>query len=187
MGHRLSKIYTRTGDAGTTAVSDGKRISKSSPRIKALGALDGLNAQIGIMLCEQLPPLVQIQLERLQHILFDIGGELSMPELVSVTDESTTELETQIDLMNESLEPLKEFILPGGSRASAQCHLLRTETRSIEIQLIELHEAEPIRQEVTAYINRLSDWFFVAARYILLQEGKPEVLWKNPYSRPQHS
>lgn len=187
MGHRLSKIYTRTGDAGTTAVSDGKRISKSSPRIKALGALDCLNAHIGIMLCEALPPLVQTQLERLQHILFDIGGELSMPELVSVTGESIKELENQIDLMNESLEPLKEFILPGGSKASAQCHLLRTETRSIEIQLIELHETETLRQDITAYVNRLSDWFFVAARYILLQEGKPEVLWKNPYSRPQYS
>lgn len=186
MGHRLSKIYTKTGDKGTTAVSDGKRISKSHPRIRALGAVDQLNAQIGLLLCEAIPGAVAQRLQSVQHILFDMGGELSMPELTSVTEEDIAALETEIDSMNEQLPPLKEFILPGGSKAAALCHIARTQCRLTETNIIELAESKPdpeIRAELIAYINRLSDWLFVAARLILKQACVPEVLWKNSFSR----
>jgi len=185
MGNRLSKIYTKTGDKGTTAVSDGIRISKTHPRIRALGALDHLNAHLGLVLCEDLPAGVHQQIARLQHVLFDIGGELSMPELVCVNEESITALEQDLDMMNQDLPPLKDFILPGGSKASALCHIARTECRKVETLLIELsNPAQQIRPEILAYINRLSDWFFVAARFVIHWQGKPEVLWQNPYTRP---
>lgn len=189
MGNRLSKIYTKTGDQGTTAVSDGVRITKSHPRICALGGIDQLNASIGLLLTHALPPLIDTQLQRLQHILFDIGGELSMPELVSVSQQEIQALEQQIDQMNSNLQPLKEFILPGGSPAAAWCHIIRTQCRLSETQLIALHESAPengLRPELLAYINRLSDWLFVAARAIIHAEGLEEVLWKNTYSRPTY-
>lgn len=188
MGHRLSKIYTKTGDQGTTAVSDGFRISKSHPRICALGSLDQLNATIGLLLTETLPQPIQLQLQRLQHFLFDIGSELSMPELISVTQDDIQALENDIDRMNAQLQPLKEFILPGGSKPAAMCHVARTLCRTTETQLIQLTESSPttpLRGELLAYINRLSDWLFVAARSITYAEGNSEILWKNPYTRPQ--
>lgn len=188
MGNRLSKIYTKTGDQGKTAVSDGLRIPKSHPRIATLGSLDQLNAYIGLLLNEPLPNTVQTKLQRLQHFLFDIGGELSMPELISVTEEDVQELEHDIDAMNSKLKPLKEFILPGGSRAASTCHVVRTQCRAAETQLIALVESNPlnpIRAELLAYMNRLSDWLFVAARMITHAEGNEEILWKNPYSRPK--
>ena len=184
MGHRLSKIYTKTGDKGKTAVSDGVRIPKSHPRICTLGAMDQLNAQIGVLLCESLPEQIVLTLQRLQHKLFDIGGELSMPELTSVSQADIEQLEAEIDSMNEQLTPLKEFILPGGSKAAALCHVARTQCRIAETQCIALIESEPevkIRNELLAYINRLSDWLFVAARMILKLDSKAEVLWQNKY------
>lgn len=190
MGNRLSKIYTKTGDQGTTAVSDGIRIPKSHPRICTLGAVDQLNATIGLLCCEDLPAEIASQLNDIQHRLFDIGGELSMPELTSITQDHIAALETHLDTMNEQLSPLKEFILPGGSRAAAQCHIARTQCRIAETLCISLKESAPqapIRSELLAYINRLSDWFFVCARFILKWEEKPEVLWQNPYSKPNQT
>lgn len=188
MGNRLSKIYTKTGDQGTTAVSDGVRIPKSHPRICTLGAVDQLNAAIGLLCCNHLPDDITNKLNDIQHRLFDIGGELSMPELISISQQHLIELEAHLDMMNEQLPPLKEFILPGGSPAAAQCHVVRTQCRIAETQCIQLMESNPstpIRPEVLAYMNRLSDWFFVCARFILKWEGKPEVLWQNPYSKPE--
>lgn len=186
MGNRLSKIYTKTGDKGITAVSDGQRITKSHPRIRTLGSIDHLNGQIGMLRCERLPEGLDQQLSEIQHRLFDIGGELSMPELLSINEAHINELEQLIDKMNEALAPLKDFILPGGSSAAAQCHLARTQCRMSEIECVELSNLkdQQVRPEILAYLNRLSDWLFVTARYILQWQDKPEVLWQNPFSKP---
>jgi len=186
MGNRLSKIYTKTGDSGKTAVANGERILKSSPRIQALGALDHLNAQIGLLVCEELPSLVKQRLNQVQHILFDIGGELAMPELQSVAPDMVARLEQEIDTMNQKLPALQEFILPGGSREAAMCHLARTQCRLAESACVNLNQAEPeqaLRHEALSFINRLSDWLFVAARYTIAWQDKVEILWQNPYSR----
>lgn len=177
MGHRLSKIYTRTGDAGSTGLGDGSRVSKSSPRIAAIGTVDELNSGIGLVLCESLPPQVETCLRDVQHDLFDLGGELSIPGHSMVSEAQVLRLEQTLDSFNESLPPLKEFILPGGSRAAAQCHVARTVCRRAERDLIQLASQETVSDHLRHYLNRLSDLLFVLARVINRAAQTADLLW----------
>lgn len=186
MGHRISKVYTKTGDDGLSGLADGTRLPKSHPRFEAMGALDQLNSQLGLLLAflqqevASKPKLQQVidALIPWQHILFDLGGELAMPQYQVVQSEHTTQLEQQIDHWTSQLAPLKDFILPGGSVLIAQAHLCRCEARTAERRCQQLHRLEPMRTEVLAFVNRLSDLFFVAARIIALHQGCSEVLWQ---------
>lgn len=186
MGHRISKVYTKTGDDGLSGLADGTRLPKSHPRFEAMGALDQLNSQLGLLLAflqqevASKPKLQQVidALIPWQHILFDLGGELAMPQYQVVQSEHTTQLEQQIDHWTSQLAPLKDFILPGGSILIAQAHLCRCEARTVERRCQQLHRLEPMRTEVLAFVNRLSDLFFVAARIIALHQGCSEVLWQ---------
>ena len=186
MGHRISKVYTKTGDDGLSGLADGSRLPKSHPRFEAMGALDQLNSQIGMLLAQlqqeaaNKPELKQVAdtLAPWQHILFDLGGELAMPQYQVVQAGHTTQLEQQIDQWTEQVPPLKDFIMPGGSVLIAQAHLCRCEARTAERRCQQLHKLEPMRGEVLAFVNRLSDLFFVAARIIALHQGCGEVLWQ---------
>lgn len=186
MGYRLSKIYTRTGDSGETGLADGRRVNKSHPRIEAIGEVDALNSQLGLLLVElqqaarDCPPLEEVEavLAPCQHRLFDLGGELAMPEYQVLTTEHTAALEHAIDRWNEEVGPLKNFILPGGSHVAAQAHVCRSVARSAERRCALLHAEEPLRAEVQAYLNRLSDLLFVGARLILKRQGIGEILWQ---------
>lgn len=186
MGFRLSKIYTRTGDKGETGLADGRRVGKDHPRIEAIGELDTLNSQLGLLLAEldeaaaTWPALRQISevLSPCQHRLFDLGGELAMPEYQALQQVEVQRLETAIDNWNEEVGPLENFILPGGSRLIAQAHVCRSLARSSERRCQHLNAVEPLRGEGLAYVNRLSDLLFVAARLIAKRQGVAEVLWK---------
>lgn len=180
MGNRLSKIYTRTGDAGTTGLGDGTRVAKDHLRVQAMGDVDELNAVIGIMLTEPLSAQVQAVLTQIQHDLFNLGGELCMPGYDLVKAERVTALEHTLDNWNESLQPLKEFILPGGSRAAAYCHLARTVCRRAERMMHTLNAQEALTVVSLQYINRLSDLLFVLCRQLNQEAGVPDVLWNNP-------
>lgn len=177
MGHRLSKIYTRTGDAGETGLGDGKRVSKNGARVRAMGDVDELNCVIAVLLCESLAPNVHATLLSVQHDLFDLGGELSIPGTSLVPDGAVKRLELAIDRWNEDLPPLKEFILPGGSRTAAVCHLARAVCRRAERTIVELSEGERAGGTALAYINRLSDLLFVLARTLARADGGAEILW----------
>lgn len=177
MGHRLSKIYTRTGDEGTTGLGDGARVKKFSPRIHALGEVDELNTTLGLLLAEALPDTLAQRLLEIQHDLFDLGGELSIPGMTLLPADAIARLEAQIDEYNEQLPPLKEFILPSGSRRVAACHFARAVCRRVERAVVELADAEPVSQTVLQYINRLSDLLFVLARTLARQELGKEVMW----------
>lgn len=179
MGNRLSRIYTRTGDNGTTGLGDGTRINKDSLRVEAMGDVDELNAVIGIMLTELLPDLIQKTLTRVQHDLFDLGGEICIPGHAMVKPERVDALENVLDELNDELEPLKEFILPGGTRAAAYCHLARTVCRRAERQLIRLNRNEAVTETSLKYLNRLSDLLFVMCRFINKAAGRTDVLWQN--------
>lgn len=179
MGNRLSKIYTRTGDNGTTGLGDGTRINKDSVRVEAMGDVDELNAVIGVLLTEPLPELIQKTLTRVQHDLFDLGGEICIPGHAMVKPERVDALENVLDELNDELEPLKEFILPGGTRAAAYCHLARTVCRRAERQLIRLNHEEAVTETSLKYLNRLSDLLFVMCRAINKAAGRPDVLWHN--------
>lgn len=183
MGHRLSKIVTRTGDAGTTGLGDGSRVAKDSARIEAIGAVDELNAAIGIMLTEALPTEIAAVLTDVQHDLFDLGGELSIPGLTSVTDAHVENLEKAVERYNAALPPLKEFVLPGGSRGAAFAHLARTVCRRAERAVVHLAASEPISGPTRKYLNRLSDLLFVLARASNREAGRPDVLWRKGRSR----
>ena len=186
MGFRLSKIYTRTGDKGETGLADGRRVGKDHPRIEAIGELDTLNSQLGLLLAElddaatTWPALKEISevLSPCQHRLFDLGGELAMPEYQALQQVEVQRLETAIDNWNEEVGPLANFILPGGSRLIAQAHVCRSLARSSERRCQHLNAVEPLRGEGLAYVNRLSDLLFVAARLIAKRQGIAEVLWK---------
>ena len=186
MGYRLSKIYTRTGDKGETGLADGRRVGKDHPRIEAIGELDTLNSQLGLLLAElddaatTWPALKEISevLSPCQHRLFDLGGELAMPEYQALQQVEVQRLETAIDNWNEEVGPLENFILPGGSRLIAQAHVCRSLARSSERRCQHLNAVEPLRGEGLAYVNRLSDLLFVAARLIAKRQGIAEVLWK---------
>lgn len=178
MGNRLSKIYTRTGDAGTTGLGDGSRVNKDSLRVQAMGSVDELNAWIGLLLTESLPSDTILLLTEIQHVLFDLGGELCIPGHTMLTQQQTTQLEEALDQMNEQLSPLKEFILPGGSKASAYCHLARTVCRRAERDVTALSRMESVSNEVMQYLNRLSDFLFVLCRHLNRTSGQQDVLWK---------
>lgn len=179
MANRLSKIYTRTGDNGTTGLGDGSRVNKDSLRIDALGDVDELNAVIGILLTEPLPELIRSTLDDVQHDLFDVGGEICIPGYTMLKIERVTMLENVLDELNETLESLKEFILPGGTRASAYCHLARTVCRRAERSMIKLNRDETVTVISLQYINRLSDLLFVMCRSINHASNVPDVLWHN--------
>lgn len=179
MGHRLSKIYTRTGDAGTTGLGDGSRVSKDCLRITALGEVDEVNSALGVLLCEELPEEVRGLLTDIQHDLFDLGGELSIPGMTLLDAERIGVLEQAIDQFNATLEPLKEFILPGGTRAAAYTHLARTICRRAERVVVSLAHAETVRDAARQYLNRLSDLLFVLGRVLnRVNGGTGDVLWK---------
>lgn len=178
MGYRLSKIYTRTGDAGTTGLGDGSRTPKNSLRIAVLGEVDELNSVIGLMLCEELPTPLRELLTGIQHDLFDLGGEMSIPGAVLLKATQPAQLEAAIDLYNEELSPLKEFILPGGSRAAAVTHLARTVCRRAERALVALAAEDTVADVGRQYLNRLSDLLFVLGRWLNKQAGCGDVLWQ---------
>lgn len=179
MGNRLSKIYTRTGDDGTTGLGDGSRINKDSLRVDAMGDVDELNSVIGIMLTENMPDTLVSALIQIQHDLFNVGGEICIPGYVILQKVRIDDLEKMIDTLNDDLTPLKEFILPGGTKAAAYCHLARTVCRRAERKLIELHRNEKVTDISLQYLNRLSDLLFVMCRSINKQAGMSDVLWKN--------
>ncbi len=178
MGNRLSRIYTRTGDDGSTGLGDGSRAGKESPRVEAMGEVDELNASLGVLSAEPLPAAVQALLARIQHDLFDLGGELCIPGHKMLDESRAAWLEGRLDELNEPLPPLKEFILPGGSRPAALCHLARTVCRRAERHVVALSRTEEIAPAVRQYLNRLSDLLFVLARVLNREAGQPDVLWQ---------
>ncbi|HTP99556.1 MAG TPA: cob(I)yrinic acid a,c-diamide adenosyltransferase [Casimicrobiaceae bacterium] len=178
MGHRLSKIVTRTGDAGTTGLGDGSRVAKDSPRIAAIGAVDELNSTIGVLLAETLPEPVASCLTAVQHDLFDLGGELSIPGYSAMTEAHVARLEADVEAFNADLAPLKEFILPGGTRPAALAHVARTVCRRAERTLVSAAATEAIGTHARVYLNRLSDLLFVVARALNRAGGRADVLWR---------
>lgn len=182
MGFRLTKIYTRTGDTGTTGLGSGDRVAKYSLRVSCYGETDELNSFIGVLATVIENPNVLRQLTAIQHGIFDLGGELCLPGVVSLTEEPVLELEQWLDEMNESLKPLSNFILPGGSPAAAQAHVCRTVARRAERNLVELADSaigdEAVNPVSIAYLNRLSDYFFVLARFINKEQAVDDILWK---------
>ncbi|HED18040.1 MAG TPA: cob(I)yrinic acid a,c-diamide adenosyltransferase [Gammaproteobacteria bacterium] len=178
MGHRLTKIYTRTGDKGTTGLGDGSRTDKDSLRVEAIGVVDELNSVIGLLSSHELPDTIAGELIEVGHDLFDIGGELCIPGHNVVTDKLVERLEQCLDNLNADLEPLKEFILPGGSAAAAVCHLARTVCRRAERRVVSLARKEDVNTVCLRYLNRLSDLLFVMARTLNHASGKPDILWR---------
>lgn len=178
MGYRLSKIYTRTGDAGTTGLGDGSRTGKDSLRISAIGDIDETNTVVGVLLCEELPADLVELLTGIQHDLFDLGGELSIPGATLLGANQPARLETAIDHYNATLAPLKDFILPGGTRAAALAHQARAVCRRAERATVALGHAETISDTGRQYLNRLSDLLFVLARHFNQVAGRNDVLWQ---------
>ncbi|MFK3772857.1 cob(I)yrinic acid a,c-diamide adenosyltransferase [Pseudomonas sp. NPDC089406] len=181
MGNRLTKIYTRTGDKGETGLGDGRRVPKDHPRVEAMGEVDTLNSQLGVLLAglaEAGISEVSEVLAPCQHRLFDLGGELAMPSYQALNAQEVERLERAIDVWNEELGPLKNFILPGGSALVAQAHVCRSGARAAERRCQQLNAVEPLEGVGLAYINRLSDLLFVAARIIGRRQGVDEVLWQ---------
>ena len=183
MGNRLTKIATRTGDAGMTGLGDGSRVEKDHLRICAMGDVDELNSQIGVLMTEEFPQSVSVELKelllRVQHDLFDLGGELCIPNYTLLKTEQVERLDVWLNQYNAHLPPLKEFILPGGGPAAAACHLARTITRRAERTCWGLSRTEKVPYEITTYLNRLSDLLFVIARVLARHEGGSEVLWQH--------
>ena len=179
MGNRLSKIYTKTGDDGTTGLGDGTRVAKDDPRVEAYGTVDELNSVIGMLLAEEVSIEIRTCLTRVQHELLDLGGELCIPGYSAITAEHVTRLENELDGFNAPLPALKEFILPGGSRAAAVCHLARTVCRRAERRTYTLHTRAPLSPHALEYLNRLSDLLFVLGRVIARHDNGTEVLWNH--------
>jgi len=179
MGNRLSKIYTRTGDDGTTGLGDGSRIAKDSARVAAYGTVDEANSCIGLVLAAEIPDDVRTLLVAVQHQLFDLGGELCIPGHAAIFDADIESLEQHLDAFNEPLPPLKDFILPGGGEAAARCHIARTVVRRAERETIALARQDDVRPEAVRYLNRLSDLLFVLARVLARASGHGEVLWNH--------
>lgn len=178
MGHRLSKIYTRTGDDGTTGLGDGSRTGKDSLRVEAFGAVDELNGLLGQLLSLQPPAEVASELVTIQHELFDLGGELCIPGHTLIADGQVRRLEQCLDRLNADLPPLKEFILPGGTPAAAVCHVARSVCRRAERRVVALARVEPVNDPGRHYLNRLSDLLFVMARWLNRAAGVGDVLWQ---------
>jgi cob(I)alamin adenosyltransferase len=178
MGHRLSRIVTKTGDDGTTGLGDGSRLTKDSARIAAIGDVDEMNSTLGVLLAEDLPATVRDCLVAIQHDLFDLGGELSIPGYAAVTEAHVARLEDAVGRFNADLAPLKEFILPGGTRAAAAAHVARAACRRAERALVHLAATEPVGDPARRYLNRLSDLLFVLARALNHAAGRTDVLWQ---------
>ena len=179
MGNRLSKIYTRTGDDGTTGLGDGSRVAKDSARVAAYGTVDEANSCIGLVLASDIPDDVRSLLTGVQHQLFDLGGELCIPGHAAIFDADIERLESQLDAFNDPLPALKDFILPGGGEAAARCHVARTVVRRAERETVTLARLDAVRPEAVRYLNRLSDLLFVLARVLARASGHGEVLWNH--------
>jgi cob(I)alamin adenosyltransferase len=180
MGNRLSRIYTRTGDDGSTGLGDGQRVRKDHARVEAYGTVDEANSAIGMILSVPgLPQAVAGCLTEIQHDLFDLGGELCIPGTSVIKPEQIARLEQELDGFNDPLPALKDFILPGGGPAAAACHLARTIVRRAERRVWRLADAEAVNLEVPKYLNRLSDLLFVLARVLARHENGSEVLWRH--------
>jgi len=178
MANRLTKIYTRTGDDGTTGLGNGARSGKESTRIEAIGSVDELNSCIGVLLAESLEEEARSKLENIQHDLFDLGGDLSIPGRISISEAQVTRLEHQLDQYNATLPTLKEFILPGGTRVAALCHVARAVCRRAERCVVRLSHTETVAPLNIQYLNRLSDFLFVLCRVLNRQQGMEDVLWQ---------
>jgi cob(I)alamin adenosyltransferase len=179
MGHRLSKIYTRTGDDGSTGLGDGTRVPKDSLRVEAYGTVDETNSAVGVVLAvASLPASIRSCLTEVQHDLFDLGGELCIPGTRMITPSHVERLEGELDGFNEALPPLKDFILPGGGPAAAACHVARTVCRRAERRCWSLAQIEEVAADGLKYLNRLSDLLFVLARVLARQEQGSEVIWR---------
>lgn len=178
MGHRLSKIYTRTGDAGTTGLGDGTRTDKDAPRVEAYGTVDELSSTLGMLLAQPLPASIENVLIEVQHNLFDLGGELCVPGYSAIDATQVEWLEQKLDAHNTDLPPLKDFILPGGGPAASVCHLARTVCRRAERRVHTLARSEEINPQGLTYLNRLSDLLFVFGRVLARNEGGTEVTWQ---------
>jgi cob(I)alamin adenosyltransferase len=183
MGNRLSKIATRTGDKGTTGLGDGSRTDKDSLRVHAMGDVDELNSQIGLLLCEELPPALREELISIQHDLFDMGGELCIPGYTMITDAQVARLDALLEKYNADLPPLRDFILPGGSRAAAIAHVCRTVCRRAERLIVSLGKTETLNDAPRQYMNRLSDLLFVLSRVLNRFAGGSDVLWEKERER----
>ena len=183
MGHRLSKIYTRTGDDGSTGLGDGSRVAKDSARVCAYGTVDEANSAIGSVLACAVSAAVREVLVAVQHQLFDLGGELCIPGHAAIFDADIQRLEDTLDRFNAELPPLADFILPGGGMAAAQCHLARTITRRAEREVVTLSHHDAVRPEAIRYLNRLSDLLFVLCRVLARESGHGEVLWRHDRRR----
>ena len=181
---RLTKIYTRTGDDGTTGLGDGSRVAKDHTRVEAFGTVDEANSAIGLVLAANTPADIRELLGEIQHDLFDLGGELATPGMQLIHDERIAFLEQAIDRYNANLPTLKEFILPGGGPAAAACHLARTVARRAERRVWTLHKSESVAPAVLRYLNRLSDLLFVLARVLARHENGAEVLWNRKPKAP---
>ena len=177
MGYRLSKIYTRTGDDGSTGLGDGSRVGKDSARVSAYGTVDEANSCIGLLLASDMPADIRELLTRIQHQLFDLGGELCIPGHAAVFDSDIDALEARLDHYNDDLPALKEFILPGGGEAAARCHVARTVVRRAEREAVALSRNEDVRPQAIRYLNRLSDLLFVLSRVLARASGHGEVVW----------
>ena len=188
MGNRLSKIATRTGDAGMTGLGDGSRVEKDHLRVCAMGDVDDLNSEIGVLMTEEMPADLQNAFRelflRVQHDLFDLGGELCIPNYTLLKPEQVAQLDIWLDQYNKTLPPLTEFILPGGTRAAAQAHVCRTVCRRAERSIVRLGWVEPLHEAPRQYVNRLSDLLFVLARVLNRVSGGQDVLWKNQSGPP---
>lgn len=183
MAHRLTRIYTRTGDGGSTGLADGSRVQKDSPLIEAIGAVDELNAALGVLSAETLPDEIRSCLTDVQHDLFDLGGEISRPGHAILTDAYVSRLERALDGFNKDLPPLKDFILPGGSRTAALAHIARTVCRRAERRVVTLAGKEAAPPYAVRYLNRLSDLLFVLARVLNRAAGRGDVLWQQGKNR----
>jgi cob(I)alamin adenosyltransferase len=179
VGNRLSKIYTRTGDDGTTGLGDGSRVAKDSARVSAYGTVDELNSQIGVVIACEVAEDIRDLLLGVQHQLFDLGGELCIPGHAAILAADIERLEQTLDRYNAELPPLKEFILPGGGMASAQCHVARTVCRRAERELVTLSHHDAVRAEAIRFLNRLSDLLFVLCRVLARSSGHGEVIWNH--------
>lgn len=179
MGNRLTRIYTRTGDDGTTGLTDGSRISKSSLRVEAMGEVDELNSVVGMVLAHPVPQAVRDALFEVQHDLFNLGGELATPGFELLEAGRVAWAEQVLDGFNDPLPPLKEFILPGGGQAAAACHLARAVCRRAERRLVALYHEEAVRPALREYLNRLSDLLFVLCRVLAREAGEGEVFWRS--------
>ena len=179
LGNRLTKIYTRTGDSGTTGLGDGTRVPKTSLRVTAYGTTDELNSVIGMVISTGVTDKIGLLLTEIQHHLFDLGGELCIPGHVALNEQHVTWLENRLDELNEDLPVLQDFILPGGSQPAATCHLARTVCRRAERCVLELGEKEDLPPHSVMYLNRLSDLLFVVCRVLARADGGSEVLWQS--------